>query len=392
MQRNGDGVTGGGPEGVPAGLEPGVPWRAMPRALALLPLLALACATSPGVAGPAARGDAQVLREAELARVRCLLLAPLESGSDAPRAAAAATEALLGAVDPSRTRALPPAELRALFADTAVELPEGLSAASALELAELLGADAALYGALEGRSSEAATDLVLTLRLALAGRRELLFAGATRVLAQPGEPVEAAAQRTALELAGPALARLGSPGRHACFAAGRLGALREAALALGPAGPVAASTPAAAPPATPPNAAHATAAAQPAAGLRTQRQRDWARTLAGGGRLVLEEVTFAGRTADLARQGGLGDLAVVLASSPGLVVRLEGFVDDSGDAAADLRLSAAMAQASALRLQHLGVPAARLEQAGRGGASPRLPNFTARGRAANRRLEVVIAR
>jgi outer membrane protein OmpA-like peptidoglycan-associated protein len=135
------------------------------------------------------------------------------------------------------------------------------------------------------------------------------------------------------------------------------------------------------------------AAAQPAAaGLRTQRHRDWARTQAGGGRLVLEEVTFTGRTADLARQGGLADLAVVLASSPGLVVRLEGFVDDSGDAAADLRLSAAMAQATALRLQQLGVPAARLEQAGRGGAGPRLPNFTARGRAANRRLEVVIAR
>ncbi len=360
----------------------------MPRVLALLPLLALACATSPGVPGPAARGDAQVLREAELARVRCLLLAPLESGSDAPRAAAAATEALLGAVDPSRTRALPPAELRALFADTAVELPEGLSAASALELAELLGADAALYGALEGRSSEAATDLVLTLRLALAGRRELLFAGATRVLTRPGEPVEAAAQRTALELAGPALTRLGSQGRHACFASGRLGALREAALALGPAGPVPAPTPAAAPPA----AAPGPAAAQPAAGLRTQRQRDWARTLAGGGRLVLEEVTFTGRTADLARQGGLGDLAVVLASAPALAVRVEGFVDDSGDAAADLRLSAAMAQAAALRLQQLGVPATRLEPAGRGGAGPRLPNFTARGRAANRRLEVVVAR
>ncbi len=101
---------------------------------------------------------------------------------------------------------------------------------------------------------------------------------------------------------------------------------------------------------------------------------------------------YAGRSADLSRDGGLADLALVLLASPGLTVRLEGFVDASPDAAADLKLSAAMAQAAAARLRDLGVDGARIATAGRGGESPLLPNFTARSRAANRRVEVVAPR
>jgi flagellar motor protein MotB len=48
-----------------------------------------------------------------------------------------------------------------------------------------------------------------------------------------------------------------------------------------------------------------------------------------------------------------------------------------------------MAQAAAKRLVQLGVEQKRVSFAGRGGGSPVLPNFTARGRAANRRIEVV---
>jgi outer membrane protein OmpA-like peptidoglycan-associated protein len=129
--------------------------------------------------------------------------------------------------------------------------------------------------------------------------------------------------------------------------------------------------------------------AGPRTTLRTQRQRDWARRLAEGGRVVLEDVTFAGRTAVLAREAGLSDLAVVLAASPGLQVRLEGFVDTTGDPALDARLSADMARAATQRLADLGVEPGRLVAAGRGGEAPILPNFTVRGRAANRRVEVV---
>ncbi|MBK9516321.1 MAG: OmpA family protein [Anaeromyxobacter sp.] len=362
----------------------------MLRLPAVLLLLAAACAAAPPVRDPAPRPDGLVLREAELARVRCLVLAPLESGSDAPRAAAAATAALAGAVDQGRTRLLPPDDLRALFDGTPLELPEGLSASSALELAELLGADAALYGALEGRSRETDPDLVLTLRLTLAGQRDLLFAASAHLRPAPGERVEAAARRTALELARPVLARLGAPGRHACFGVERREALRAAAVALGQGATAAPPAPAPAPVVRPP--APPAGAAPSARALRTQRQRDWARALGAGGRLLLEEVTFEGRSAALARDAGLADLAVVLAASPGLTLRLEGFVDASGDAAADLRLSAAMAQAAAQRLLDLGVEASRVGMAGRGSTSPRLPSFTARGRAANRRVEVVAPR
>jgi outer membrane protein OmpA-like peptidoglycan-associated protein len=133
-------------------------------------------------------------------------------------------------------------------------------------------------------------------------------------------------------------------------------------------------------------------AAAPRPTLNTARQREWARALLARGRIQLDEVAFAGRTDDLARDGGLADLAVVLQATPELTVRLEGFVDSSADAAGDLKLSAAMAQAAAARLRELGVDGGRVATAGRGSESPILPNFTARGRAANRRVEVVAPR
>jgi len=48
-----------------------------------------------------------------------------------------------------------------------------------------------------------------------------------------------------------------------------------------------------------------------------------------------------------------------------------------------------MAQAATDRLVELGVPRGRLQIMARGSESPRLPNFTVRGRAANRRIEAV---
>jgi flagellar motor protein MotB len=51
-----------------------------------------------------------------------------------------------------------------------------------------------------------------------------------------------------------------------------------------------------------------------------------------------------------------------------------------------------MAQAAGERLVALGVPQTRIAWRGRGGTDPLLPNFTARGRATNRRVEVVVFR
>ena len=118
---------------------------------------------------------------------------------------------------------------------------------------------------------------------------------------------------------------------------------------------------------------------------------EWARKLEAGERFVIEEVGFAGRSADLQRDAGLADLAAAVAAAQ-VPVRLEGFVDATSDHGADQGLSARMAQAVGKRLVELGVPRQRVSSAGRGGESPLLPNFTARGRAANRRVEAVAAR
>ena len=104
---------------------------------------------------------------------------------------------------------------------------------------------------------------------------------------------------------------------------------------------------------------------------------------------MLEDVVFAGRTAELQRDAGLADLAIAFGSLPAGSLRLEAFVDTTPDRAADERLSAAMAQVAGERLVALGVPRTRIAWQGRGSAEPLLPNFTARGRATNRRVEVV---
>lgn len=334
---------------------------------------AAACAGAGG--GSVRSGPTPEARAAELARVRCLLVAPLENSSAAPDAADAATAALVAAVPRDRAAVFPVADLRGVFRDTPLELPEGVPPSMALELAQLLGADGALYGAVEGRPGNG-QQLLVTLRLALTGGRDLLLAQTAVVRPAPGETAEAAVRRTALELAAPALARVGGGGPPRCFDPDRTWTVRQAAL-------LEVRPPPPAPPTPPPAASPVRAA------TRTARQSDWARKLAAAGRVRLEDVAFAGRTAELQRDGGLADLAMALAAVPELRVRVEAFVDATHDGAGDARLSGAMAQAAVARLRDLGVAPERLAWAGRGSETPLLPNFTVRGRLANRRIEVV---
>lgn len=371
----------------------------MRHSLSLLVLASvLACGTERAAApGPIpASVDSPELKSAELARVRCLLIAPFENGSDAPLAADAATGALISEVDATRTRAFPVSELRALFRDTPLELPSGFGPSLALELAELLGADAVLYGSVEGRSRGAAPELLVTIHLALTADHRLLFAQTALVTPATDERTESAVRRAVLHAARPALARLGDTGKKRCFDAERTRELRKLALAqqgpearpghLAPAVPLPNPPPVAAPPA-PPSSPQA-ARTMP----RTPRQADWANRLAAGQRFVLEDVAFAGRSAVLERDGGLADLAVALVSQPAVNVQLEGFVDATSDHSGDHKLSLSMAQVAAQRLADLGVARSRVSWGGRGGEGPRLPNFTARGRAANRRVEAFVVR
>jgi outer membrane protein OmpA-like peptidoglycan-associated protein len=103
----------------------------------------------------------------------------------------------------------------------------------------------------------------------------------------------------------------------------------------------------------------------------------------------VDGIAFEGRSAVVAGETALEDLAGALRSAPAVRVRLEGFVDPGGRADEDQRLSMRMAEAVGERLVDLGVPRERLSWTGRGAEAPLYPNFTARGRAGNRRVEVV---
>lgn len=355
---------------------------------ALAAITALGCATERAASeAPAAPtpGQGALLRAADLARIRCLLVAPFENGSDVPLGGDAATGALLSGMDSGRVRVFPISELRGIFRDTSVELPQGLPPSLALELAELVGADAALWGSVEGRA-DASSDLLVTIRLSITGDHRLAFADTATVKLGSADRTELAIRRAVLLAARPMLELLGDPGsRKRCFDTERTRALHKAALAAGtlPSAAAPRVAPAVNVPPPPPRAEQRP---EP----RTPRQIDWAKRLGDGGRIHVEDVAFAGRSADLQRDGGLADLAVALSAQPAVGVRIEGFVDATSDRAGDAKLSSAMAQAAGKRLLDLGIPRQRLSWTGRGGESPILPNFTARGRAANRRIEVVV--
>jgi outer membrane protein OmpA-like peptidoglycan-associated protein len=394
-------------------------------------------------------------RAVQLARVRCLLIAPLENASDDPLVPDAATGALVGAIDTYRTRVYPIEELKALFKGTALELPDGVSASLALELGEIVGADAVLYGSVEGRSRGTDAEVTLTIRLAATGVRDTLFWRSVHVTVRSGETVASAARRAAREAAEPMLGRIGVPGKKVCFERQRIDRVRLLAAAEErtrktenpvtaplPGRPPPVNAPASPPPAAdlvataalsmppppppPPPAPHASAelstpaatartlggevtspdavtalrtrrtaaelepASAPEPPVLTRRQAQWSARLGARQRFVVEDVAFAGRSGRLEREEGLADLARALSAKPAVRIRLEGFVDASKDGRSDLRVSMELARAAGLRLIQLGVRRDRVTWAGRGGEAPIAPNFSARGRASNRRVEVVV--
>jgi outer membrane protein OmpA-like peptidoglycan-associated protein len=439
---------------------------------------------------PPSRGapvsEGHVLGSAELARIRCVLVAPFENTTDQPKLGEVATNALLASIDPEQTRIFPVADLRALFRDTHLELPaDGVSPRLALALGERVGADGVLYGVVEGRAQGSTTDFLVTVRLQAVGGRELLFAAATAVRPSPGESIEVALRRTLLLSARGLLLKIGSPGQKSCFdpeivkrakelrtrpapprpapeAPTPVQAVAEppapvvsvpaeqaapppavaprakaepppsvaprvappapapapatptpAPVTVEPAAPAPEPTPPIAvtpspappePPRPPPLAAPSTPsgpAPQVSPTLRitpepkkrgnflSPRQTSWARKLDERARFVVDDVEFAGRSGALVADKGLIDLAKAIVVNPDLGIRLEVFVDATEDASEDTKVSMAMAMAATRRLAALGVARERILVEARGGDSPVMPNFSLRGRVANRRIEVV---
>jgi outer membrane protein OmpA-like peptidoglycan-associated protein len=102
----------------------------------------------------------------------------------------------------------------------------------------------------------------------------------------------------------------------------------------------------------------------------------------------LDRITFETDSATLRPQSReqLSNTAAILTAYPPVRIKIGGYTDNSGDAAANLRLSQARAETVLNELRTMGVAASRLEAEGYGQAHPIADNVTPEGRATNRRV------
>ena len=101
-----------------------------------------------------------------------------------------------------------------------------------------------------------------------------------------------------------------------------------------------------------------------------------------------DRITFQTDAATLRPQSReqLSNMAAILKAYPPVRLKIGGYTDNSGDAAANLRLSQARAETVMTELANMGVARSRLEAEGFGDQHPIADNATAEGRAKNRRV------
>jgi outer membrane protein OmpA-like peptidoglycan-associated protein len=87
----------------------------------------------------------------------------------------------------------------------------------------------------------------------------------------------------------------------------------------------------------------------------------------------------------------LGKLAGILLMVPELNVRIEGYSDSGGNAAANRKLTEDRARNAADFLSEQGVAGERIVFVGYGADNPVAPNTTSEGRSLNRRVEIILA-
>jgi len=109
--------------------------------------------------------------------------------------------------------------------------------------------------------------------------------------------------------------------------------------------------------------------------------------------MTLGDVLFEAASAELGPSANrtLLKLAHFLQLNPQRKVRIEGYTDSRGDAQENLELSRARAQAVASILTDLGIDAQRIDVRGYGEQFPVAENASARGRAQNRRVEILFS-
>ena len=109
-------------------------------------------------------------------------------------------------------------------------------------------------------------------------------------------------------------------------------------------------------------------------------------------RILLEGLTFEHDSNRISPVGMsmLGEAAAVLQAHPGANVRVDGYTDDSGNPEYNNALSTERANSVRDALVRDGVNPQRISVVGNGSANPVSSNDTEEGRAANRRIELVI--
>jgi len=111
-----------------------------------------------------------------------------------------------------------------------------------------------------------------------------------------------------------------------------------------------------------------------------------------GRRFSFDDIQFATGSADVpaAAQSTISGLGQLLQSNPKARVRVEGYADARGAAAANRDLGAGRAQAIKAALTGAGVAANRVETGTGGESNPVDTNATSGGRSDNRRTDVVV--
>lgn len=113
--------------------------------------------------------------------------------------------------------------------------------------------------------------------------------------------------------------------------------------------------------------------------------------LAAAGKTIIQGITFDTGSAVIKpeSEAALSEMAKLMKGTPGLKAYVVGHTDNVGTLDANLKLSADRAGALVKALLDRGIAAGRLKAAGVGPYSPNASNRDERGRAQNRRVELV---
>lgn len=110
----------------------------------------------------------------------------------------------------------------------------------------------------------------------------------------------------------------------------------------------------------------------------------------GDSNFRFNNLNFDTGSAELNSATEVDNLAAILKAYPEVSVTINGYTDNTGDAAANKQLSEARAASVMGRLIAQGISPTRVKAVGHGDANPVADNGTAEGRAENRRIEVSI--